>query len=129
MFFQYISYGRFRGDKHDAPCLNIKIMNPTTNMGVSVQGIIDSGSDITLIPINVLEGIEVEPAGDSKNFAGASGALYSRPFVVALEFNNKIYDEIEIWGWEMDFALIGRDMLSTCRIELDGKRQRFSIKF
>lgn len=119
---------RFANDTHGAFALTITLKSPIDeSRRASVAALLDTGADVTLIPQHILDSINCAPAGSPQKFRGVGGEMSSYPFIVSIDFSGHELDSVEVWSWEQDFALIGRDMLGKFRIEFNGPDKIFSL--
>ena len=88
---------------------------------LSVIGLIDSGSDVTMIPIDVLEAIKAQFI-EKRQIRGVSGFSYSvDTYFVTVHIGPHTIYAIEVVALERgDETLIGRDVLNHLIVTLNG---------
>jgi predicted aspartyl protease len=113
--FTQNTFGEF-----SVPCIPITIVNPINQKSMLVDGLIDTGAEGTFISLELLKMIEVQPCGENYIFESLNGrsALYS--FLVYLNIASHEFNGHRVFGWENDFAIIGRDILNTLKVLIDG---------
>ena len=103
------------------PILDLTISATLNGRQQTLQGLIDSGSDITQIPLSVLQTIEARDV-DDRWIQDASGlrvpvAIY----VVQLQIGSFILPSLEVVGRTGSIeTIIGRDVLNQFIVTLNG---------
>lgn len=111
-----------------APYMQVTIGNPdSTKRRITCRGLLDTGADFTCIPAHLLRTIKVKATGRAAMFEGFAGSTSLTPYVVSFLLDGTLLENIEVWSWDGDFTLIGRDVLNQFCIEFDGLEELFSI--
>lgn len=103
------------------PVLDLTISATMGGQQQTIQGLIDSGSDITQIPLSILQAIEARDV-DDRWVQDASGlrvpvAIY----MVQLQIGSVVLPSIEVVGRiGLNETIIGRDMLNQFIVTLNG---------
>jgi Retroviral aspartyl protease len=118
-----INYRKNRQCTYPAPFVTVKLSSPVDlDLGdkvCDIDGLIDSGADITVMPEKYLEYIGV-PITGYESITFGDGSTESQPlFYVNIEMAGESHD-LQVTLWEKDFALLGRDILNKYVIELNG---------
>jgi predicted aspartyl protease len=103
-----------------APVLPIQLSSPSRISLLTVPALVDSGSDITVIPRTVAQDLNLQPAYVAYS-KGLSGALEESTVFSAMVSIER--EEPEITGvltWNEDYALLGRDVINHWQVLLDG---------
>jgi Retroviral aspartyl protease len=103
-----------------APFIPITILNPVNQKSMLVNGFIDTGAEVTLVPSKLLNVIGVHACGKNSLY-GIGGQSYAYKYFVCLSMASHEYNfHSSVYGWEKDFAIIGRDLLGQLRVVIDG---------
>lgn len=112
-----------------APILNIKLINPVTKLYVEKPGKIDSGADLLILPLNVVDELDLPQRGTERVLG------YRRD--LPPEETPAYYLDVEIAGFYLNRiraieasrhdVLIGRNALNKLKVLLDGKNLSFGI--
>ena len=103
-----------------APVLPIQLSSPSRLSLLTVPALVDSGSDITVIPRTLAQDLNLPPAyvAYSKGLSGAFEESTVFSAMVSIE-----REEPEITGvltWDEDYVLLGRDIINHWKALLDG---------
>ena len=118
-----------------APVLKIAIMSPPWRSDgkiVERDAFIDTGSDITLIPLEVISQVEAKVIGISENLGGMGGGdIKGIPCYVGLRIDGNLLPLIRVYGCPRedvkDMVIIGRDVLNQYCIQFDGPKEILSF--
>lgn len=116
---------------HDPPAavVPIRVANPIRKrLRRDVSALLDTGADITAIPaaleselhLYAVSRIRIENVDSSFNF------VYT--YTVRLEIGALIVPPIQVILTGLDFAIIGRDVLSRLYLLLNGPEQNFDLR-
>lgn len=112
-----------------APILNIKLRNPITGRELQKLGKIDSGADLSVIPLDTVEELKLEQRGTER--VGA----YDRhlppkevpAYYVDAEIADFLFRRTRVIEALRGDVLIGRNVINKLRVVLDGKKLLFEI--
>jgi hypothetical protein len=109
-----------------APVARVTIRNPSTEHEVQgVPMLIDSGADVTLIPQQVAVELTLELLSRRYELVGFDGRGGAADAVVAvLSLEGKIYRG-QFLVIDQDWGILGRNILNTMTITLDGPRREW----
>ncbi|MGC8850507.1 MAG: retroviral-like aspartic protease family protein [Candidatus Bathyarchaeia archaeon] len=110
-----------------APALKVKIAKPLSDSYVELQGKLDTGADMTVIPESAIDRVGIIPAGRVyvSSFKGEEAVEYT--YFVDLSLLGYEFHMVEVIGARRRDALLGRDVLNAVKLTLDGKALNFSI--
>ena len=94
---------------------------------VTLPALLDSGSDITVIPRLVAKNLNLRPAyvGYALDIGGVPEGSTVFSALVSVEKEEPAIIEVLTWGEE--YVLLGRDMINQWRVLLDGPEQTLTI--
>lgn len=117
----------------------LKKANRPFGQPVVVAGLIDTGASCSALDVHIIARLGLEPHGIASIHTPSTGPAYEMRHVydasiVLGETENPalvvtvgaIACELAAEGY---FALIGRDVLSHCRLIYDGTEERFSLEY
>ncbi|MGC8638526.1 MAG: aspartyl protease family protein [Isosphaeraceae bacterium] len=117
----------------------LKKANRSFGQPVVVAGLIDTGASCSALDTHIIERLGLEPHGVTPIHTPSTGPAYELRHVydasiVLGETENPalivtvgaIACDLAAEGY---FALIGRDVLSHCRLIYDGPQQRFNLEY
>jgi hypothetical protein len=95
------------------------------------QGILDTGSDCTLVPLPLLVRLTAKVAGRSLSIPIGGVKTVGIPHYIGLAMSDRLCSPIRVFGCPEHeiggLLIIGRDVLNQYRIEFDGLKQTFEI--
>jgi predicted aspartyl protease len=112
------------GTIHDipAPQISIKVFSTNNRFNSETDAIADTGAAMTCIPKKVIDKI-----GEDKlrykilTVRGAVGhASQMKSYIVHLRIGKCDFKNMEVIGFDREYALIGRDILNRYQITFDG---------
>jgi hypothetical protein len=115
------------------PIIPLELLTPgqTGQTSIVGQGIIDTGSDCTLIPLLWLIQVNAQVADRILKIPVGGRTTPAIPYEVGLQFDRYRHLVFRVYGCPVedigDIALIGRDVLNLYRVEFDGTRGIFTI--
>lgn len=130
MFWHRFSYSRLAGIRHQAPALTIEVCSTLrSDLKTSVEAIIDTGADRTCIPERVFIDLGLDFfAYRLVQAQGAVGPGAPRALYIAnIKIAKCTTRNIEVLGLDVNFALIGRDILNLHRVHLEGPQLLWSV--
>jgi hypothetical protein len=111
----------------------LELIKPGRFEGESIvgQGILDTGSDVTLIPIPWLMQVKAQVAERPRRIAVGGVLSLAIPYEVGIKFDRFRHYVFRVYGCPVedigDMALVGRDLMNLYRIEFDGNLGIFTI--
>lgn len=110
-----------------APVASVVIRNPESNaLQSDVAMPIDSGADVTLVPMQVLESLSIQPVAETRYELMGFDGTTSFAQVVRLEL---LFEGRTFRGRFMitqdDMGVLGRNVLNTIPLALNGPRQEW----
>lgn len=110
-----------------APVVKLSVCNPFSRGFVEGVGKIDTGADITVIPIEWVRRLSLMPASVVwvQGYDGRPRGVYM--YYVEIKLQNFEFPLVKVIASNRRDALIGRDILNKLKIELDGKTLSFEL--
>lgn len=111
-----------------APFADVLILHPSDHEQTRhIRGKLDSGADISVIPEEVADELQLIPAREvqTRGYDGATRDIQS--YFVALEVEGYPIPLVEVVASRRADVLLGRDVLNHFRITLDGKMLTFEM--
>lgn len=105
------------------------------NKNINCSALLDTGSPYTFVPKKCLSQLGVDASGSPKYFEGFrknknkkdSDDSGSYPHIISVKIHEKSFQEIEIFDWQRDFVLVGRDLINDFHIGFDGPSLLFTF--
>lgn len=112
-----------------AAMVTVTVQNPNDSARRrKLDGIVDTGADVTLIPQRLARQIGVR-SHTRMTISGVEGYDVARPaYIVNLEFAETKLERRAVGEWNGKFIVLGRDVLSDFVFVYDGKTRRFEIR-
>jgi predicted aspartyl protease len=118
-----------QGNAPHAPFMQVLLINPIDkSQRITCKALLDTGACYTHVPLRFLRRIRVRVAGRAKSFIGFGGEKKSTPYVISVRLDEQSF-ETEVWSWDKDFVLVGRDLMNRYHIELDGPNLIFMFNY
>jgi predicted aspartyl protease len=111
-----------------APFVDVLILHPSDHEQTRhIQGKLDSGADISVIPKELADELRLIPAREiqTRGYDGTVRDIQS--YFVALEVEGYPIQLVEVVASHRADVLLGRDVLNHFRITLDGKTLAFEM--
>lgn len=126
------SYTFFSPNIPPIPLIAVQLTTPESSaVLVNCQGILDTGSDVTLVPLPLLVRVNAEVAARAIRIPFSGTVTLGIPYDVGLIFDRYIYEKIRVFGCPVDdlgeYLIIGRDLMNQHNIEFDGPNLTFTI--
>lgn len=115
------------------PLISLTLKAPNSNLSVSVKcaGILDTGSDCTLIPIPLIVSVRGKAKKASIRIPFSGRMVLGIPYEVGLIFDRYEYLSFPVFACSAEemgeLLIIGRDLMNYHRIEFNGQDLTFRI--
>ncbi len=128
------SYTKVAGGS-SIPIVRLYFSNPSNNLLIDINdsGIIDTGSDITVVSYTVVSKLQLRPLQMKKDFVfrGLGRVSVGIPYLIKTSFDNKNFIDAKVIAIPDDIlngeVLVGRNILNRYVITFDGPKLIFSI--
>ena len=110
-----------------APVLPVQISRPFDAASVTVQGFLDTGADMSVIPNSAVRDLRLQPVSVtlSRGFHGSVNE--STVFSASLSLVPEDAKAVRVLCWNEDYALVGRDLINGWKVVLDGPARSWSL--
>ena len=111
-----------------AAVVPVKVCSPGVSLGLMLDALVDSGADRTVLPLQVVENLRL-PMVDTRLAKGAFDSKPTERKVFAAELTTEFTPSriVRVFSGEEGYALLGRDILNSCKTLLDGPQQTLEI--
>lgn len=118
-------------DSSPAPVLFVNI-GPFHNRSLTAQhrALLDTGANRTFVPSSILREIGSRPFGPVGRLTGSTnGVMSSVQHKITLQICSRYYPSFTVWSWDKDvnFILVGRDLLNECSSSFNGPGLSFEL--
>ncbi len=115
--------------EHYTPIISVILRNPLRpDRREQVNGLVDSGSDISAIPKGAIRKLGLASQGQIR-LTGIDGIEVSfKRYIVDFEIAKTMLERRGVIEWAGELAIIGRDLLSEFTFTYDGKNRQFEIR-
>lgn len=105
-----------------APIAVIALRNPETGERIEkVSVLLDTGADVSLLPLSAIESLQIKPSGETISLVGFDGSeSASNVYNLQIIFLGKRLTG-EYCAIDEDAGVLGRDVLNEFSIIFDGK--------
>jgi Retroviral aspartyl protease len=118
-----------------APIISIKVTAPEwldKSGEYAIEAFLDTGSDCTLIPLEIISSLELSIVDSYVEITGVAGGRVDGYACYAnIWLGEKCIRAVRVYGCTSksleNRVLIGRDVLNQCCIEFDGVNSRLTI--
>jgi hypothetical protein len=111
-----------------APVVEIEVLNPYKGKSRRLRGKIDTGADISAIPTELYDGLELKWSGLVKVHGfNEERSTEFRTCRVNLSLENHRFELVEVVCVPKPYVLVGRDILNQLKILLDGRNLQFQF--
>ncbi len=108
------------------------VVDTVVSWGTSTErfeALIDTGADDTHIPDRAARALNLQPISEQKTLGVHAGQVKIYPVYRAnLSFEGMDFTNIPVVGFELEFGIIGRDLLNRLITELDGPARQFTLQ-
>jgi len=112
-----------------APILDVVLVaQPQGNRSDSIAGVVDTGADASIVPIDLLRQIGARYVTEQRVRSFFGEARTVRTYLVDVVIDGITLPALEVVGDAVDETLIGRDVLNRLRLILDGPRQKIEVR-
>ncbi len=108
-----------------APVLPLRDGAPRGRASVLLPALVDSGADITVVPLQLAVDLELPAVGSMTVYGFGGEALPAVIYAATLQIGGA--EEIAEVLAVGDEGLVGRDLLNRWRVTLDGPRLRLTL--
>ena len=105
----------------------MRISGAAQTRAVTVPALVDTGSDVTSIPLAAAQALGLLPVGPALVEGVAKAQIERTIFAAFLSIEQGEPERFEVIGWPEDIALLGRDILNKYVITLDGPNLTLTI--
>jgi hypothetical protein len=117
------------------PIVRLYFMNPKNNLLTDNNdlGIVDTGSDITVVSYAIVSRLQLKPLQMKKNFIfrGLGQLNTGIPYLIKISFDSENFIDAKVIAIPDDIlngeVIIGRNILNRFLITFDGPRLTFTI--
>lgn len=108
-----------------APVVSVRLGSPSGGSGVHVVALVDTGADMTVMPVAAVESLSL-PVVAITGIAGVAGATQASVHAGLIDvLGSSILAEVVALG---DEAIVGRDILNRSVLMLDGPRRVLEVR-
>lgn len=111
------------------PALQITLQSPNGEAIERLVAVLDTGADITLVSLNLLEKINAPEQDEVRLRSHWGDYIGLTTYLVEIRFGMEILPAIEVVGdlHTRNEILLGRDVLNKLQLLIDGPQQRTKI--
>lgn len=115
------------------PLISVTLKSPQSDSDLSIKcfGILDTGSDCTLVPIPLVVKVKGKAQKDSVSIPFSGQMILGIPYEVGLVFDGYEYSSFQVFACSVEemgeLLIIGRDLMNHHRIEFDGQNLTFTV--
>lgn len=110
-----------------APFLPMKIGSPNSRKRISIDFCIDTGAEITVIPLRYISLLGLDPRHKVLIDDYDKHSTEHESFVVDLKFGPNIFRSVEVIVSESGASLLGLNVLNQLKLTLDGPNESLII--
>ena len=113
--------------KPPAPYCGALVSNFDSSRQATLEALLDTGSEISLIPLNVARrlGLRYQGTGQVQGITGERVARHIFQAFISIDQNTT--RETDVMAWNEESVLLGRDILNHYHITLDGPNLTLTI--
>ena len=114
------------------PLISLTLKTPSSNSAsIKCQGILDTGSDCTLVPIPLVTQVRGKAKKGTVRIPFSGQMTLGIPYEVGLVFNSYEYASFLVFACSIEemgeLLIIGRDLMNHHRIEFNGQNLTFTV--
>ena len=110
-----------------APVLPVQISRPSDAVSLTVQGFLDTGADMTVIPNSAVRDLHLQPVSITLSRGFRGSVTESTVFSASISLVSEEAEAVRVLSWDEDYALVGRDLINGWRVVLDGPARSLSL--
>ena len=111
--------------------LTLKSPQPNSSLLVKCQGILDTGSDCTLVPLPLVIKVKGKAQKGSIRIPFSGQMTLGIPYKVGLIFDGYEHSSFQVFACSVEemgeLLIIGRDLMNYHRIEFNGRDLTFTV--
>lgn len=111
-----------------APALDVEVLHPITSTRATMLAKIDTAADQTIIPIILVDMLDLEPLGLAIAQPLDSSTRVYITYLLDLVIAGRQFIDFEAAAAPIDYIILGRDVLNELVITLDGPQLQFEIR-
>jgi len=111
-----------------APVIGFMVYCPVDHgRAVSIRGELDSGADISVVPLSVVDELHLVPRRMviGRGYDGTQNLWAT--YMVDLQVEGHAVDDVEVMALPRQDAILGRDVLNHFIVTLDGKELTLEV--
>jgi predicted aspartyl protease len=98
--------------------IELRVQIGSTVNAVKAQGIVDTGADMTCVPLKVIEQLGLNPIG-AIDIATPNGIVSTDYYCIDIAFERILLPRVSVIGINIDLVLLGRDSLKGFTVVLE----------
>jgi predicted aspartyl protease len=112
-----------------APVMTLSVIVPLSAQRALVEGLVDSGADISVVPINVVRNLRLSRVDFALVSALEQGTREVAVYAAAVGIDGVLTPTVQrVIAWERDYALLGRDILNRLLVLMNGPERRLEVR-
>ncbi len=110
-------------DELSYPALSLTVVSPISLLQSKVVFRVDTGADLSVVPVFVLHALEPEEFGASAIQDYSGRTTMTLTYLVHLKLGNVLFRDVVVVPSETDSALLGLNVLNQLNVSLKGPRK------
>lgn len=110
-----------------APIVDVKVFRPNARTHEVGMGKLDTGADMTVIPVSWVRRLRLLPSGVVTVTGYDASSAKREIYPVRIELGRFQFPSLEVLASNREDALIGRDILNELNVSLNGKELTFEL--
>ncbi len=120
--------GFSRAFEPPAAVVPVRLRAPSAHQNATLDGKIDTGADLCGVPEQLVIDLDLPPVR-SVRVAGFAGAPYDVVvYRVDVEIDGLVFPRVEALAIGRPYVLLGRNVLRTLVVRLDGPREQLELR-